>query len=197
MEKNILLKILSIDIGIINLGYVFAQGLNVIECNRIDITKVKHNKVSYCNCNLHHEFCIPDYLDHFIQEHANIFETSDIILIERQPPVGITNVQDLIFTKFRNKVKLVSPNTIHKFFKMTKCDYDIRKIESLQIAHEYLEQFTSFQNNERKHDISDAMLLIIHYFKTNSNTIKNEIQFLPFDNFDNFDNFERFRYIKN
>ena len=199
------LKILSIDIGIINLGYVYSEGLRVLECNRIDITKVKHNKVSYCNCKLHHEFCIPDYLDHFIQEHANIFEMSDIILIERQPPVGITNVQDLIFTKFRNKVKLVSPNTIHKYFKMTKCDYDTRKIESLQIANEYLEQFNSFQKNERKHDISDAMLLIIHYFKTNLEKlekIKNleKINLEKIENLESAinlidDNFERFRYI--
>ena len=163
-----MLKILSIDIGIINLGYVYAEigeQLNVIECNKIDITKMRHNIVSHCNCKLHHDNCMPDYIDHFIQEHHNLFENSDLILIERQPPVGITNVQDLIFSKFRNKVKLVSPNTIHKFFKMTKGDYDLRKIESLNLSFEFLNDFKTFQFHERKHDMSDAMLMLIHYFK--------------------------------
>jgi hypothetical protein len=195
-EKNLNLKILSIDIGIINLGYVYSEGLNVLQCNRVNITKVKHNKVCYCNCKLHHDFCIPDYLDHFIQEHSNIFENSDIILIERQPPVGITNVQDLLFTKFRNKVKLVSPNTIHKFFKMTKGDYDTRKIESLQLTNEYLQEFTTFQNNERKHDISDAMLMIIYYLKINEKPLKKVKHVFDTYKFIPFDNFERFRFIK-
>jgi hypothetical protein len=205
-EKNVVLKILSIDIGIINLGYVYSEGLNVLECNRVDITKVKHNKVPYCNCKLHHDFCIPDYLDHFIQENPDIFKNSDIILIERQPPVGITNVQDLIFTKFRNKVKLVSPNTIHKFFKMSKCDYDTRKIESLELTNKYLKQFTTFQNNERKHDISDAMLMIIYYLtkEKKCNTFfslkpPNKIDVM--DYFDTFkflpvNDFERFKFTK-
>jgi hypothetical protein len=190
------LKVLSIDIGIVNLGYVYSEGLNVLECNRVDITKVKHNKVSYCNCKLHHDFCIPDYLDHFIQENNNIFENSDIILIERQPPIGITNVQDLLFTKFRNKVKLVSPNTIHKFFKMSKFDYDTRKIESLQLTNEYLREFKTFQNTERKHDISDAMLMIIYYIKINEKPLKKIKHVLDTFQFVPFDNFERFRFIK-
>jgi len=187
-----MVKILSIDIGIINLGYVFAEineTISVLDCNRVDITKIKHTTISYCNCQLYHSNCIPDYLDHFIQEHVNLFEISDIILIERQPPVGITNVQDLLFSKFRNKVKLVSPNTIHKFFKMTKGDYDLRKIESLNLSFEYLNQFKTFQESERKHDMSDAMLMIIHYFKTKVK-VKNKIEI----DFNNFDNFEQFRF---
>ena len=186
-----MLKILSIDIGIINLGYVYAEldeQINVIECNKIDITKMKHNKVSHCNCKLHHDNCIPDYIDHFIQEN-DFFENSDIILIERQPPVGITNVQDLIFSKFRNKVKLVSPNTIHKFFKMTKGNYDLRKIESLNLSFEFLNDFKTYQIHERKHDMSDAMLILIHYFK---NQIKPKI----IKKKDFLIDFEEFRFIK-
>ena len=169
-----MLKILSIDIGIINLGYVYAEvgdKLNVLECNRVDITNMRHKLISHCDCKLHHDNCMPDYIDHFIQEHT-FFENCDLILIERQPPVGITNVQDLIFSKFRNKVKLVSPNTIHKFFKMTKGNYDLRKNESLNLSYEFLNDFKSYQFHERKHDMSDAMLILIHYFK---NQIKPKI----------------------
>ena len=220
------MRVLSIDIGIINLGYVYAElifdhdtniiknnllidrsdFISIISCDRVDITTIKHDKVCFHDCKLHHENCIPDYLDHFIQENEEIFINSDIIIIERQPPVGITNVQDLLFTKFRNKVKLVSPNTIHKFFKMSKCDYDTRKIESLELTNKYLKQFTTFQNNERKHDISDAMLMIIYYLtkEKKCNTFfslkpPNKIDVM--DYFDTFkflpvNDFERFKFTK-
>ena len=196
------MKILSIDVGIVNLGYVFAEihsiqvkcknksysrdntfDINVIECNRIDITNIKHSNIKWCDCKLHHDRCIPDYLDHFIQEHIHLFELADMIIIERQPPVGITNVQDLLFKLFRNKVLLISPNSVHKYFKLSK-DYLIRKIESENIAKKYLSEFLNFNNNIRKHDISDAMLMIIYYYKLNMVT-------LDFESYD----FEQFRYI--
>jgi hypothetical protein len=87
----------------------------------------------------------------------------DVLLLERQPPVGITNVQDLIFSIFRKKVQLISPNKIHKYFGMSK-DYVIRKQESEKISEYYLNDFKKFTNNSRKHDISDAMLMLIYFY---------------------------------
>ena len=203
------MKVLSIDIGITNLGYVYgeisypsyrlsnlylknnnlSEFINIFDCNRVDITHVKHNTVKRCDCQLNHESCIPDYVDHFIQENNYLFESAEIILIERQPPVGITNVQDLLFTKFRSKVIMVSPNSVHKYFYLPK-DYSMRKIESEKIASSFLNNFKQFSDNLRKHDISDSMLMLIYYhslkseenFKKNKNTIIN---------------FEFFRFIKN
>ena len=190
-------KILGIDIGILNLGYVYStlridsSELLVTECDRVDITIFKHSKVPFCDCKLHHDYCIPDYIDHFIQEHLEVFEESDLILIERQPPVGITNVQDLIFSRYRNKVLLVSPNVIHKYFKMSK-DYSKRKEESQGIAEVYLNNFAKYNNNIRKHDISDALLLIIWYSKKlileNYKEMKNKSIKTPVD-------LEQFRFL--
>ena len=205
------LLVLSIDIGIINLGYVFAKftlnkqitnyykkvlitkeiltnNINIISCDRVNITNVKHSRIPICDCKLYHERCIPDYLDHFIQEHNNLFEMADTIIIERQPPVGITNVQDLLFTKFRSKVILISPNSVHKFFNMSK-DYDIRKIESEKISHEYLKNHNKYLHNTRKHDISDAMLMLLYHY---SSLLTNQLPVV--NNFvDIIHNFEQFR----
>jgi len=177
------LKVLSIDIGIINLGYVYCiydldneinsikldfiktknDFIETIKCDRVDITNIKHNRVPFCQCKLHHDYCIPDYVEHFIQENEEMFLDSDYIIIERQPPTGITNVQDLFFSKFRNKVQLISPNKIHKYFNMSK-EYSIRKKESETISEYYLSKFKKFTNNLRKHDISDAMLMLIYFY---------------------------------
>jgi hypothetical protein len=194
------MKVLSIDIGISNLGYCYGimdfnffeqskyknlkqnenysfeqanKNITIIECNRVDITKVKHSRVCRKNCTLHHENCIPDYLDHFIQEHQYFFEECDVLLLERQPPVGITNVQDLLFTKFRHKVCLVSPNSVHKYFGLPSY-YSSRKIVSESIAVQFLSNFENFISNSRKHDISDALLMILYYYKLElDKTIKN------------------------
>jgi hypothetical protein len=200
------MKILSIDIGITNLGYVFADieyssdiyfksqkcsYINVISCNRVDITNVKHRIVKECNCNLRHDRCIPDYLDHFVQENNDMFDLAEIILIERQPPVGITNVQDLLFVKFRSKVLLISPRSVHKFFKMSN-DYSLRKAESENIAMCYLSDFNEYNNNVRRHDISDAMLFIIFYCKKFMEIPKKKS--IPYTG-TGVDLFEQFRFI--
>ena len=206
------MKILSIDIGISNLGYVYAQidfpeinnsskyknlknnesyqfnyNLKVIDCDRVNITKVKHQRVKRCDCKLLHENCIPDYLDHFIQENV-YFEQCDLLLIERQPPVGITNVQDLLFTKFRNKVLLISPNSVHKYFGLSSC-YETRKVETEGISKDYLENFETFNNNIRKHDIADALCMILFYYKKELDKIINSTVYIKETH-----DFEQFRF---
>jgi len=212
------LKVLSIDVGITNLGYVYsevkitsppdasskykAQLLNndyilnkenikrcirVLDCNRIDITNVKHKRIQFCDCKLHHDHCIPDYLDHFVQE-TPYFEECDVLIIERQPPVGITNVQDLLFKEFRDKVLLISPGSIHKYFGLSTI-YSERKEESEKIAQSFLSNFSKFTKNNRKHDISDALLMTIFFCKQKTETLinnKNYQENLQIHDFDKF-----------
>jgi len=209
------LKVLSIDIGIINLGYVYAEitidkeitgskyknlllntyyepdnyNIRVLKCDRVDITNVHHRRVKFCDCKLLHERCIPDYIDHFVQE-TPYFEECDVLLLERQPPLGITNVQDLLFTKFRSKVELISPNSFHVFFKFSS-NYDIRKTQSVKIAKKYIEHFFNYQISERKHDISDAMIMVIYYCKKRKDQLIRETNY----NTESID-FEEFKFKK-
>jgi hypothetical protein len=200
------MKILSIDIGIVNLGFVFVEindfkniyksdyitnkeqmckNIIVLKCDRVNITTVNHNSVKWCDCKLHHEKCIPDYLDHFVQEYQEMFDSADVIIIERQPPIGITNVQDLLFVKFRKKVKLISPNSVHKYFGQST-DYPTRKLQSERITDDYLLQEYNYSENIRKHDISDAMLMILYFYNT---LLKKKCNCL-----ESFEFLEKFRY---
>jgi hypothetical protein len=43
-------------------------------------------------------------------------------------------------------------------------EYSIRKKESETISEYYLSKFKKFTNNLRKHDISDAMLMLIYFY---------------------------------
>jgi hypothetical protein len=198
--------ILSIDIGITNMGYVYSSlefnndftgsriknliinsnynkelvqnNVCILKCNKVDITKMKHKFVKRECCKLFHDNCIPDYVDHFVQENQELFEKAELILLERQPPVGITNVQDLLFKQFRHKVLLISPNSVHKYFNLSK-EYSVRKEQSEKISNSYLCNFENFKNNIRKHDISDALLMIIYYYKIETDRLINNTVFKP------------------
>jgi len=210
-------KVLSIDVGIVNLGYVYSEitlelpnhtsrykarkfnnsfSLNlenvkkniiILDCNRIDITNMKHHRVSLCDCKLHHDRCIPDYLDHFIQETV-YFEECDVLIVERQPPQGIQNVQDLLFKQFRDKVLLINPGSIHKYFGLPAV-YDQRKEESEKIAETFLSNFSKFTTNIRKHDISDALLMTVFYYKTRMGTLIENNEFVG-----EIHDFDKFRF---
>ncbi len=184
--------VLSIDVGIINLGFSYTNitlrkknplrsityedniasaisNVQILDYGLVNITRMKHTKVPFKECCLRHDSCIPDYLDHFVQEYSDMFNNAELILIERQPPVGITNVQDLLFIRFREKVQLVSPQSIHKFFSLNE-NYSVRKLESEQIARMFLERCENpelFEQVIRKHDISDSLLMVIWYFSNN------------------------------
>lgn len=206
---------LSIDIGIINLGYVYGyvnnnennnkllnnycflntsklnSQITILECNNVNITIMKHSVIPFKDCKLCHDNCVSDYVDHFIQEKKSMFDKAETILIERQPITGITNVQDLLMNKFRKKVILISPNKIHKYFNMSK-NYYIRKLQSEKIALEYLTEQYNFVNNIRKHDIADALLIFIYYYissTTNNNQVNNTINNKIID-------LEKFRFVK-
>jgi hypothetical protein len=210
------LKVLSIDIGISNLGYVYSKldfyppepdsrhkanlfnenyllnkdqikkYIEIIDCDRIDITKVKHKKVARCDCKLHHDRCIPDYLDHFIQETSH-FRECDVLILERQPPVGITNVQDLLFKLFRDKVILIHPMSVHSYFNLPSCQYNLRKEKSENLSRYYLNDFKMFSDNIRKHDIADAMLMTLYFYKTKMEKLIEETIFEnPINDFEQF-----------
>ena len=115
-----------------------------------------------------------------------MFDTSELIIIERQPPMGVTNVQDLLFTKYRHKVVLMNPGRIIKYFMMSR-DYSKRKMESEKIASKYLCSFSNFYNNIRKHDISDAMLMLIYYYSTKNKELFKNSKKVVLD-------FEQFRF---
>ena len=124
--------ILSIDVGYTNMGLSSAlidENFNIIFRNvyKIDLGHVVHNRVPAHQCTIPHTRETCDRIDHFVQEYLPLLEECDYILIERQPPTGLKDVEGLLMSKFRNKTILISPNAMHKYFKISHLDYDQRK----------------------------------------------------------------------
>ncbi len=167
-------KILSIDIGIINLALV---NVNINDKYEIIDRPIVYliNLLNYnnCHCNLIHSKNISSYMKHLFKEYENIFNDADIILVERQPLVGIKDVEQIINYEYQNKVILISPNSVHSYFGIGDFTYEQRKEFTTNFASSYIPDITNF---ERKHDIADAYCQLLYYLNLqHKKQIKNNI----------------------
>ena len=124
--------VVSIDIGYHNLGMVNSivddktYEIKILDVFKIDITKIIHKKIKRYDCKLYHTSELSDYFSHFVQEFGEYLDKADKILIERQPPGGLTNVESLLMYTYRDKIELISPNSMHKHFKINFLEYEKR-----------------------------------------------------------------------
>ena len=149
------MKILAIDIGYHNMGLVLAEAGKgpKIEVEFIKKVSLEDYKHIYSND-------IVDLIPLFVDAHKYIFESAYTILIERQPPGGFTNIEVLLHYMFKDKVILVSPVSMHTHFGMRHLNYDQRKERTVEIANKYLNEDIPY---ERKHDIADALCMILYH----------------------------------
>lgn len=161
------MRIISIDIGILNLGIVFAtlcaDRIHVSRAERHDITRHIHRRVHGLECKLHHTLHPVDYVSHLVQEYDDEFRQADTILLERQPPQGLKDVEALLYHYFRDKAVLIDPRSMHRHFGIGKLSYDQRKERNEHLASFWLDGQVGWDNQERKHDMADALCMILYY----------------------------------
>jgi len=167
---------LGIDIGLYHMGLVGCdvsdsyELKNVEFCELVDITNFNCLTPT---CPLYHDKCIADYMTHFFKNYSEYFDKADYIIIERQPPVGLVAIQELIMFKYRFKSILVSPNSMHAYYRIGDLDYEARKVRVIKMTQHLLSKFSSFSKLVRKHDISDALCITRYWlFKKNKEYCK-------------------------
>ena len=181
--------IIGIDIGYYNLGFVKVRVEEsvptVLKAKKIDITQYTHDRIPRCDCKLRHSREMADVVLHFIQEYRDHLDEADMILVERQPPGGFGAIETLIVASFREKVEIISPNAMHKHFGIGHLDYEHRKKKTEEIAGQYLEHVDTYRQLLRKHDVADAMCMIL-YKMPRAPRVKNIVS-----------SFDIFRYVSN
>ena len=104
---------------------------------KIDVKYMK--KVSLEDYKYIHTNDFVDLVPLFVEDHQDIFDSADKILIERQPPGGFTNIEILLNYMFKDKVILISPVSMHMHFGMRHLNYEERKERTVSIADKYIE----------------------------------------------------------
>lgn len=178
----------AIDIGYRNLGLIQVEVNstatvinNATFMKKIDISKIPHKNVPHCDCKIPHTNETADHVAHFMQEHREVLESADVILLERQPPFGMTNIESILFFVFRDKIKLISPNSVHAHFGFSHLEYEDRKDRVVSIASKHI----TLPDITRKHDIADAFCMILYEVQKNQVKLKRdeEVKRLPFDSY--------------
>lgn len=150
------MKILGVDVGFHNLALVLA------DCNGTDIHIEFAKKISLEDYKFIKSNDTIDLVPLMIEDYKHIFESADEIVIERQPLTGLTGIEVLIHYIHKDKAKLISPNSMHAFFGFEKLDYEQRKERTQKIALKYLEDNEYYMKLDRKHDIADAICMIVY-----------------------------------
>ena len=147
-------KVLAIDVGYSNMGLVFAEGVKPIFVKKVSLADYKY---IYTND-------IVDLVPLMVDDHKEWFDAAEHILIERQPPGGLQHIEVLLHYMFRDKVTLVNPVSLHAHFGIRHLSYEERKERTTSIAEKYIKDGIPY---ERKHDIGDAMCMIVYFdFRT-------------------------------
>lgn len=162
------MHVISIDVGYSSLGLVSAHvqddysTVQVTSADKIDLRDIPCVE----NCQLQHSANVVDRIAHFLQAYAETFGSAQKVLIEVQPLGGIVHVEALLYAHFRDKATLISPNAVHKHFKLPAKDYEKRKEIVVFKAYPYLEHLVSFRKHIRKHDMADALCMILYWMHT-------------------------------
>ncbi len=183
MEEDIEYKILSIDVGIRHLGISVSlvdedfSLKKVILIDLIDITHYIHkNGPSREECNLYHTKTFTDWMRHVYQENIKIFKECDCILIERQPPMGLVGIEQLLFSDWRDKAVLINPRQMHSHFRISHYDYEGRKLETERIAREVLDEelLSQLEIYDRKHDVADSIAILLYWLNVKNEEYKKQ-----------------------
>ena len=172
--------ITGIDIGLLHLGMARIECQDdysspmVADMALVNLTCLRHDKVAASDCQIPHTKNACDRVQHLIQEYQDrfFFDGIEQIVIERQPPQGLVEIEQLLCMLFRNRAILVSPNTLQSYFGWYKtATYDQRKTLAVQTALQFiysqdqwmLDHFRSQTNASelRLHDVCDAILLAV------------------------------------
>ena len=158
------LTVLGVDIGIRHLGLAIVESAGVgvrcathLEC--VNIMQYTHNHLP-APCDLPHTNETADRLMHAVAERRPLFDGADVIAIERQPITGLQCIQALLFHEFRDKARLVHPNTLHARHRLRGLNYEERKRHFVGWASMWVRGWESrTQYMERKHDVADALAI--------------------------------------
>ena len=113
-------------------------------------------------------------MSHIFEFYKPIFEGCTKILVERQPPQGFVVIEQLLYSKYRDKTELIHPNSMHSFFNISNYDYEKRKEEVEKIFLEYVREDLKeeFLQLERRHDIADALCIGLYWINNKQNEYK-------------------------
>lgn len=127
----------------------------------INLASHVHRRVPAATCTLHHSAMTVDKVAHVVQEFGDWLDAAEEVIIERQPPGGMTDVEQLLVASTRNKARLMAPQTMHAHLGLSRLNYEQRKRATEAFASSLCPALQAHTGLRRKHDIADAVCLAV------------------------------------
>jgi hypothetical protein len=146
-------RIFSIDPGITHFAFVYCE-VQVVKDSSWTFLRV----LDYQLIDLKKEWIatpfLTDSLSVFFQKYTYELDECDLILVEWQPPMGISSFNELFhLSRYHTKIEFMYPRQVHRLLHFTNLHVDQRKQRSVDF---FLRHTGCVITHERKHDISDA-----------------------------------------
>ena len=182
-------RVLCIDIGVHNMGVaeLEREGSSpprFLSGRKIDITD--NGGCRGEDCDLGHTGAMADWVAHLVRYDKDFRAASDqadLILIERQPPCGFRDCEQLLFSIFRTKAVLVHPRSLHAHFKIGSLSYEERKVAACRISNWRFRDSKVWQamlaSHARQHDVADAALMGLWAFERRRDLIERHRPTVP------------------
>lgn len=151
---------IAIDVGVCN----FAMCVATITLEETRVTHIY--KYNLLNCSARRGGMAEiDGLREILDKHRLDFLRCDIVLVERQPPQGLLSIQSVLYDRFVGKVRLVMPQSMHRYYGLHGKSYDERKVSVEAIARTWLQGdcLKAYDKLARKHDVGDAVCFLVMY----------------------------------
>lgn len=192
--------VVAIDIGVINMGVVELERVGagapcLLSCRRLDITA--NGNCCRTACPLGHTGAMADWIQHLLtydNEFTDACARASVVLIERQPPLGFRDCEQLLFSALREKAVLVQPRSVHSQFMIGSLTYDERKDAACRIVNSRFSECQAWATFKgRSHDVADAVLIALWGFEKHPELVKVHKPPPSIDELVSFDAIEQYR----
>ncbi len=157
--------LVGVDVGVTNLALSVVEvpddctEARVLDINLINTQHFEHTRVPRRTCTLGHTGMACDRVAHVVQERQHVFDAAREIVIERQPPGGLRDVEQVFVTMFRQRCHVMAPQTMHAHIGSSGYEYDERKRVSIRVATPYVPDIES--RFAKADDVADSVCLVL------------------------------------
>jgi Holliday junction resolvasome RuvABC endonuclease subunit len=155
------LRILGIDVGVINLALAVGTCTPAYTDVAIEAVEVV-NMMLPCvvpGCALPHSGMAADRVAHVLRDRAAQFAAADTVVIERQPPGGLRDVEQVFLAALRAKARVIAPATMHVAIGSNGLEYAARKQVSIAAAERWVPALREWF--PKPDDAADAVCLVL------------------------------------
>jgi len=169
--------VLGVDVGVVHLalatGHVDAQfrHLVIAHVEVINTMVHAHEAVPLAACTLHHTGMAADRVAHVVQERKALFQDAHTIVVERQPPGGLRDVEQVLVILFRDKTVVMAPQTMHAHIGSSGRPYALRKLMAIEFAAKWVPDLLD-RFPVKADDAADAVSLVATFVQKHADRLE-------------------------